>query len=76
MRNDAEWFKHFFDDLGAVAMIGDRERRQEAQFANQHKLARQKHKFTRGQPKAAEPESYALTKLRSSALENQQAVAA
>ena len=27
--NDKEWFKHFFDDLGTVAKIEDRERKQE-----------------------------------------------
>ena len=32
--NEQEWYNHFFDDLGSVSKIEDKQRRLEVQFAN------------------------------------------
>ena len=46
-----KWFKHFFDDLGAVAEYESYKNKEKAKYTNQYKLMKQKTKFVRGQPK-------------------------
>ena len=49
---DQRWFKHFFDDLGTLAQVEDRERKQKRKFEDQYKLMKQKTGFVRGKHKA------------------------
>ena len=43
-----KWFKHFWDDLGAVAEYENYKIRQKTKYTNQYKLMLEKTKFVRG----------------------------